>query len=107
MGAERGEPRSLVAGAAMSPACLGASGFCSGLVEPVGEDSLGMRRGPEIRNDTPEQRGKLEGPGIFTSLRNMFENEENVMGMDVRPMRLVMEYIPKATVVAGIKTPGQ
>jgi hypothetical protein len=51
--------------------------------------------------------GKLEGPGIFTSLRNMFENEENVIGMDVRPMRLVMEYIPKATVVAGIKTPGQ
>jgi hypothetical protein len=37
----------------------------------------------------------------------MFENEENVMGMDVRPMRLVVEYIPKATVVAGIKTPGQ
>ena len=90
----------------MSPVCLGTSGSGSGPVEPVGEDSLGMHSGPEIRNDTPEQRGKLEGPGIFTSLRNMFENEENVMGLDMKPMRLVMEYIPKATVVAGIKTPG-
>ena len=35
-------------GAAMSPAGSGASGFGSGFVEPMGEDGLGMRRGPAV-----------------------------------------------------------
>ena len=46
-------------------------------------------------------------PGIFNSLRNMYENEDNIMGMDVKAMRPVMEYIQKATVAAGIKHLGQ
>jgi len=37
----------------------------------------------------------------------MDENEENVMGMDVKPMRLVMKYIPKTAVAVGTKHPGQ
>jgi len=48
MVADRGEPVSLVAGAAMSPACSGASPFGSGLVEPMGEDGVGMRRSPAV-----------------------------------------------------------
>ncbi len=36
-------------GTAMSAAGSGASGFGSGLVEAVGENGLGMRRGPPVR----------------------------------------------------------
>ena len=35
-------------GTAMSPTGLGTSGFGSGLVEPMGEDGLGMRRSPAV-----------------------------------------------------------
>jgi hypothetical protein len=46
-------------------------------------------------------------PGIFNSLRSMYENEDNVMGTDRRAMRPVMEYILKAAAAAGIKHPWQ
>jgi DNA-binding transcriptional MerR regulator len=46
-------------------------------------------------------------PGIFDSLRHMYENEDNVMGMDVKAMRPMTEYIQKAAAAAGIKHPGQ
>jgi DNA-binding transcriptional MerR regulator len=46
-------------------------------------------------------------PGIFNSLRRMYENEDNVMGMDTKAIRLKMEYILKAADAAGIKHPGQ
>ncbi len=45
--------------------------------------------------------------GIFKSLRNMYENEDNVMGTDTKALRLKMEYILKAATAAGIKHPGQ
>jgi DNA-binding transcriptional MerR regulator len=45
-------------------------------------------------------------PGIYNSLRSMYENEDNVMGMDTKPIRLKMEYILKAAAAAGIKHPG-
>jgi DNA-binding transcriptional MerR regulator len=46
-------------------------------------------------------------PGIFNSLRSMYENEDNVMGTDTKAMRPKMEYILKAAAAAGIKHPGQ
>src|SRR5262245_16870411 len=46
-------------------------------------------------------------PGIFNSLRSMYENEDNVMGMDTKAIRLKMEYILKAAAAAGIKQPRQ
>ena len=46
-------------------------------------------------------------PGIFKSLKNMYENEDKVRGMDVKAMRPMQEYIEKARVAAGIKHPGQ
>lgn len=46
-------------------------------------------------------------PGVFNSLRSMYENEDNVMGTDTKAMRPVMEYIQKAPAAAGIKHPGQ
>ena len=46
-------------------------------------------------------------PGIFNSLRNMYANEDNVMGMDTKAIRQKMEYILKAAAAAGIKHPGQ
>jgi DNA-binding transcriptional MerR regulator len=46
-------------------------------------------------------------PGIFNSLRNMYQNEKNVAGMDVAAMKPTMDYIEKARVAAGIKHPGQ
>lgn len=46
-------------------------------------------------------------PGIFNSLRRMYENEDNVMGTDTKAMRPMMEYILKAAAAAGIKHPGQ
>src|SRR5262249_60875015 len=44
-------------------------------------------------------------PGNFNSLRSMYENEDNVMGTDTKPIRSVMEYILKAAAAAGIKHP--
>ena len=46
-------------------------------------------------------------PGIFNSMRRMYENEDNVMGLDTKAIRLKMEYILKAADAAGIKHPGQ
>ena len=46
-------------------------------------------------------------PGLFNSLRRMYENEENVMGTDTNSLRPKMEYILKAAAAAGIKHPGQ
>ena len=46
-------------------------------------------------------------PGIFNSLRNMYQNEDNVMGMDTKEINRKMEYIMKAAAAAGIKHPGQ
>ncbi len=46
-------------------------------------------------------------PGIFNSLKTMYQNEDNVAGMDVAGMRPLMEFIEKARVAAGIKLPGQ
>jgi len=46
-------------------------------------------------------------PGIFNSLRNMYQNEDTVAGMDVKAMRPMMDYIEKARVSAGIKHPGE
>jgi DNA-binding transcriptional MerR regulator len=45
-------------------------------------------------------------PGIFNSLRNMYQNEANVAGMDVKAMQPMMHYIQKAAAAAGIKHPG-
>jgi MerR family transcriptional regulator, thiopeptide resistance regulator len=46
-------------------------------------------------------------PGIYNSLRAMYENEDNVMGTDTKALRPKMEYILKAAAAAGIKHPGQ
>ena len=46
-------------------------------------------------------------PGIYNSLRTMYENEDNVMGTDTKALRPKMEYILKAAAAAGIKHPGQ
>jgi DNA-binding transcriptional MerR regulator len=46
-------------------------------------------------------------PGIFNSLRTMYDKEEHVAGMDVKAMRPLREYIQKAADAAGIKHPGQ
>ena len=46
-------------------------------------------------------------PGIFKSLKNMYQNEDKVGGMDVKAMRPMQEYIEKARVAAGISHPGQ
>jgi DNA-binding transcriptional MerR regulator len=46
-------------------------------------------------------------PGIFNSMRSMYENEENVMGTDTNALRPKMEYIMNAAAAAGIKHPGQ
>jgi DNA-binding transcriptional MerR regulator len=45
-------------------------------------------------------------PGIFQSLKNMYQNEDRIHGMDVAAMRPMMEYIGKAAAAAGIKLPG-
>jgi DNA-binding transcriptional MerR regulator len=46
-------------------------------------------------------------PGIFNSLRNMYQSEDNVAGMDVKAMNPGMDWIQKAAAAAGIKHPGQ
>jgi MerR family transcriptional regulator, thiopeptide resistance regulator len=45
-------------------------------------------------------------PGIGRSLGNMYENEDNIRGMDAKAMRPMFEYIQKALVAAGIQLPG-
>ena len=46
-------------------------------------------------------------PGIYNSMRRMYENEDNVMGTDTKALKPKMEYIMKAADSAGIKHPGQ
>ena len=46
-------------------------------------------------------------PGIFNSLRRMYESEDNVMDTDTKALRPKMGYIQKAAAAAGIKHPGQ
>jgi DNA-binding transcriptional MerR regulator len=45
--------------------------------------------------------------GIYRSLRNMYQSEPNVMGMDTAAINPGMEWIQKAAAAAGIKVPGQ
>ena len=45
-------------------------------------------------------------PGIYNSMRTMYEKEDNVMGTDTKALRPKMEYIQKAAAAAGIKHPG-
>jgi DNA-binding transcriptional MerR regulator len=44
-------------------------------------------------------------PGLFNSLRKMYENEDKVAGMDVKAMRPGQEWIAKAAAAAGIQLP--
>jgi DNA-binding transcriptional MerR regulator len=45
-------------------------------------------------------------PGIFQSLKTMYQNEDRVAGMDVPAMRPMMEFVGKAGAAAGIPLPG-
>lgn len=45
-------------------------------------------------------------PGLFLSLKKMYQNEDTVHGMDVAAMRPGMEWIEKAAAAAGIQLPG-
>jgi len=45
-------------------------------------------------------------PRVLNSLRNLYANEEQVMGMDVSAMRPLMEYIEKALGASRGKHPG-
>ena len=46
-------------------------------------------------------------PGIFQSLQKMYSNEENVVGMDVKAMRPLNEYLEKVRQAHGVKHPGE
>lgn len=46
-------------------------------------------------------------PGIFQSLKKMYQDEDAVAGMDVKGMRPMQEYIEQARLAAGIKLPGE
>jgi len=46
-------------------------------------------------------------PGIFKSLKTMYENEPTVAGVDTKAMQPGVEWIQKAAAAAGIKHPGQ
>src|SRR5262249_44743474 len=43
--------------------------------------------------------------GIYRSLRNMYQKEPNVMGMDTAAMKPGMDWLMKAAAAAGIKVP--
>lgn len=45
-------------------------------------------------------------PGLFKSLRTMYQTEDTVAGMDVKGMRPMFEYVEQARVEAGIELPG-
>jgi hypothetical protein len=45
-------------------------------------------------------------PGIEKSLRNMYANENNIQGMDLKALQPLFEYIQQAMAAAGIKPPG-
>jgi MerR family transcriptional regulator, thiopeptide resistance regulator len=46
-------------------------------------------------------------PGIFASLRKMYQNEDNVAGMDTKAMQPTSDFIEKARQAHGIKHPGE
>lgn len=46
-------------------------------------------------------------PGIFNSVKRMWENEDRIHHTDVAAMRPMFDYIEKARVAAGIKFPGE
>jgi DNA-binding transcriptional MerR regulator len=46
-------------------------------------------------------------PGIFNSLKAMYQNEDNVRGMDVKAMRPMNEYLEKVRAAHGVKHPGE
>jgi MerR family transcriptional regulator, thiopeptide resistance regulator len=45
-------------------------------------------------------------PGIFQSLKTMYQNESTIHGMDVAALRPGMDWINKGAAAAGIKVPG-
>jgi MerR family transcriptional regulator, thiopeptide resistance regulator len=45
-------------------------------------------------------------PGILQSLKKMYQNEDQIRGMDVAAMRPMMAYVTKAAAEAGITMPG-
>jgi hypothetical protein len=45
-------------------------------------------------------------PGIFVSLKRIYQNEDTIHGMDVAAMRPGLEGFQKAAAAAGIKLPG-
>ncbi|OJW22056.1 MAG: hypothetical protein BGO49_14885 [Planctomycetales bacterium 71-10] len=45
-------------------------------------------------------------PGLFRSLKAMYENEDRIRGMDVAAMRPMMDWIGKAAEAAGVRHPG-
>ena len=45
-------------------------------------------------------------PGIFQSLKRMYQNEDKIRGMDVAAMRPMMAWIDKAATASGVKLPG-
>ena len=44
--------------------------------------------------------------GIFNSLKAMYQNEDNVRGMDVKAMKPMSEYLEKVRAAHGLKHPG-
>lgn len=46
-------------------------------------------------------------PGLFASLKKMYQNEDNVRGMDVKAMRPMNEYLEKVRNAHGVKHPGE
>jgi hypothetical protein len=46
-------------------------------------------------------------PALFNSLKKMYQNEDNVRGVDVKAMRPVNEYLEKVRAAHGIKHPGE
>ncbi|HEY1186319.1 MAG TPA: MerR family transcriptional regulator [Gemmata sp.] len=46
-------------------------------------------------------------PGLFASLRAMYQNEDNVRGMDVKAMRPLNEYLEKVRHAHGIRHAGE
>jgi DNA-binding transcriptional MerR regulator len=46
-------------------------------------------------------------PGLFNSLKKMYQTEDNVRGMDVKAMRPMNEYLEKVRAAHNIKHPGE
>jgi hypothetical protein len=46
-------------------------------------------------------------PGIFNSLKAMYQNEDNVRGMDVKAMKPMNDYLEKVRHAHGVRHPGE